>query len=236
MNKEKALIVIEQLKDYAEQCRMGLVIVGSVAYRSALKHPDNFELCDDLDCIFVYKTISDVRPSDFIDQSLIDSATQKLGQDCDLFATKKVIEGIKVSIDYVSLSYLQTLSEAPLDGISKYRFKLTDAVEVPDHIYCGWYGQELNYTKTWTTHGKFRIYKLPIHIYASCQFFAGVLLTKFLFNPVILKSVGSQQNHIRSIQCNTIRSCPSGGSPINFYWKKTNFSEETKQFITERMV
>ena len=81
MDKDKALAIITKLKEFAEAHHMGLIIVGSVAYRNALKHPENFSLCDDLDCIFVYETITDVQSSFFADQLLIDTATRLLGQE-----------------------------------------------------------------------------------------------------------------------------------------------------------
>ncbi len=231
MEADAALNVIDALKAYAAGNHAGLIIVGSVAYRNALSNPANFPSCDDLDCILVYDDISALKDFPYIDTCFFESAESALGVQCDMFATKNVIGGVKVSFDFVSLSYLHVLSGEALDGSNKYRMKLTDSVEVPDHVYCDWFGNQISYHKEQIPFSTFRIYKLPIHLYADGVFVPGVLLTKYLYNPAVILSVGAQDDYINRIQMNVARNCPKGGSMYNFFFKRYDFSDETKQFL-----
>lgn len=235
MKQDSALEVINKLKEFAVKCNSGLIIVGSVAYRSAMIHPELFRFCDDIDCVFVYKTISDLKVSEFVDEALIEVADGTLSEKCDLFATKKVINGIKLSIDFVSLSYLDALSKTTFDGENKYRYKLTDSEEVSLHTYCDWFGNTFDFIKEFFTYQKYRIYKLPTHLYLNGAFFAGVLLTKLLFNPIVLCSVENQDEYVKLIQKNVCVNCPENGNVVNLYWKNKNFSNETIKFISEGM-
>lgn len=58
-----------------------------------------------------------------------------------------------VSADFVSGDYLKNLAAEKIADVSKYRRKLTNAIEVPDNVYTNFYGQRTTYHKVWEITG-----------------------------------------------------------------------------------
>ena len=231
MDANDALAVIDNLRNYAFSKHLGLLLIGSVAYRSALSNNHIFSQCHDIDCIFIYETLNSLEECPFINERLYNMASQALVNDCDLFSTKKVIRSIQVSLDFVSIDYLCNLADEPITNQHKYRRKLTDAHETKQHIYCDYYGNRICFNKKYVQYRGFRIYKLPIHLFENNNFFPGVLLTKYLYNPVTLVSIKKQNTAITKIQRQVAERCPVGSSMCNFYYRNCDFSSETRDFL-----
>lgn len=231
MNINKALDVIKMMQEWAINKKLSIIIAGSVGYRSALLRNSELEKCDDIDCIFIYDDISQVSESPFYDKKFYDAAINTIPFKADMFSAKTEISGIKISADFVSSDYLKKLSSEEISGISKYRLKLTNAIEVPDNVYCNFYGEQTCYHKVWEEYQGYRIYKLPIHLFVNDVFFPGVLLSKYLFNPTCVEVKTNHEELIHSIQKKIKKYCPSDGSLCNAYYKCGNFSEETRNFL-----
>ena len=226
-----ALYIIDSLKNFALDKHIGLLIVGSVGYRSALYNTCMFELCDDIDCIFIYENISTLAECPYLDEKFYTMATHMLGNTCDLFATKKIIRGIQVSIDFISADYLRQLATEPIDGQDKFRRKLTDSFESKQHIYSDHHGNRIYFEKSYIQCQTYRVYSLPIHLFKNGAFYPGVLLGKYLYNPVTAASIKGQNAILLQIQKNVAKVCPKDGDMCNSYYKNSNFSDETRTFL-----
>ena len=236
MNQYHALKVIEHMKEWALLHGLSLLIVGSVGYRSALTKHSELEKCDDIDCIYIYDDISQVAESPFFDDKFYQTVCQAVPHKADMFSAKITTEDIKLSVDFVSSDYLKTLSLEEISNVSKYRRKLTNAVEVPDNIYCNFYSQRTTYHKIWEDYQEYRIYRLPIHLFVDDVFFPGVLLSKYLFNPAAIVLRKPHQEPVYFIQQKMKEYCPADGSWCNAYYKCSDFSEETKTFLQDKKI
>lgn len=236
MNQHQALKVIEYMKKWALLHELSLLIVGSIGYRSALIRNSEIEKCDDIDCIYIYDNIFQVAESPFFDNNFYQTVCKGIPYKADMFSVKITIEGVELSIDFVSSDYIKALSCEEISNVSKYRRKLTNAVEVPDNIYCNFYAQKTTYHKIWEDYQGYRIYQLPIHLFVNGVFFPGVLLSKYLFNPAVIVLHESHQKSISSIQRRMKEYCPADGSWCNAYYKCSDFSKETKSFLEDRKI
>jgi len=234
MNECKALQTIEMMKEWAQINELSYIVAGSIGYRSALIRNSELKECDDIDCIFIYDDIAQISESPFYDMDFYSVACNSVPYKADMFSSKVVIDEIKISADFISLDYLKKLSSEEIDGNSKYRFKLTNAVEVPDNIYCDFYGRKTCYHKVWENYHGYRIYKLPIHLFIGEVFFQGALLSKFVFNPSIIVSNEVHRHYVSLIQKKVKQYCPKDGSLCNAYYKCADFSEETRKFLGEK--
>lgn len=234
MNKNNALKVISNMKEWALRADTSLLMAGSVGYRSALIRNEEFEKCDDMDCIFIYDDLSQISDCPFFNQDFYQVVCESIPCRADMFSVKITIEDIKISADFVSRDYLTTLSLESIEDISKFRLKLTNAIEVPDNVYTNFYGNKTTYHKIWEDYQGYRIYKLPIHLFVENVFFPGVLLSKYLFNPSSIVLNAEHGHLIEAIQREIMDYCPADGSLCNAYYKCYDFSEETKRFLKSR--
>ena len=234
MDAQQAAETIHEMRTYAENKGLGLLLAGSAGYRSVLLHPSQFAACDDLDGIFIYDKIDALEQCPYLSAAFLRTAAQAVGKDCDMFSTKTARNQIKLSLDFVSLSYLQSLGEEPVNGQPVCRVKLTDAEEKNFNRYCDCFGREIVYQKPCAPYNGYRLYTLPIYLYDSGNFFPGVLLNKYLYNPACLCSVGNQESCVRRIQERVRDACPPGGSVENTCYHKQAFSVETRNFLEAR--
>ena len=231
MNPKDALMIIDAMKDWTIKQNLSLIIVGSVGYRSALIHPENFENCDDIDCIFIYNDIKQISGCPIVGDSFFQTACDTIPGRSDMFTVKAERNGIRLSADFVSSKYLHALADEEITGETKYRLKLTNAIEVPDNEYRNFYGDKTVYRKTWISYQNYRIYRLPIHYFVNGVFFPGVLFSKYIFNPTSIVLNNDHQNDINMIQCRMKAYCPPDGSLLCAYRKASSFSSETKAFL-----
>ena len=54
MDAKLAELVLKEMEEYADRAHSTLIVFGSVAYKSALLHPERLSSCDDIDCVFIY--------------------------------------------------------------------------------------------------------------------------------------------------------------------------------------
>lgn len=239
MKIENALHIIKNMTEIAQEKNLGLLLVGSAGYRSVLLHPEALDLCDDIDCVFIYNALEQLRGIPYITENLLEYAFSLLKtQKADMFSTKLVLKEIKISADFISEEYLLQLAHEYPSGISTFRKKLTDAVEKPENIYCSISGNKKRYQKPCEECGAYRIYQLPIHWYSEGEYYPGVLLNKLLYNPSVIQTTPEQRELIRKIQksvsdyCNSLPSdIPPGKRVYQTAYRKENFSEETIQFL-----
>ena len=180
MDKLKLENVIENIKSRCKISKVNFIIVGSIAYRIG----ETYDTCDDLDCVIVYDSIDKLNSFQYINKNLLKTAKYLLdNKKIDLFATKLKIDNIKVSMDFISIDYLEKLSKSTPKGYSEFLKKLTDAEELSTNDYYNFYGEKLIYNKIKYTVNEFNVYRLPKFIYENNKFFTGVLYNKFLHNP-----------------------------------------------------
>ncbi len=234
MKTEKALHLLDELKKYAREKHLGCLIVGSVGYRSAILKNEEFEKCDDIDCIFVYDDIDSLENCPYLKKSFLTTAKQYLAEGkADMFSTKLFVHDIQISADFISYEYLLKLPSEPFDGVSKYRIKLTDAVEKVTNIYRSFWGDEIIYQKGVEDHGDHRLYKLPIHYYDSGIFYPGVLLNKFLYNPYPLEADNRIRKAVDDIFVAVKQYCPNGGSILQTSYRNEHFSDDSRKYVME---
>ena len=231
MNPDNALKTISNMKEWGLRKNISLLLVGSVGYRSALLHPEMLKYCDDIDCIFIYDDIMQIAGCPILDERFFETACDTIPSSADMFAVKAERNGIRISADFVSGRYLHELGKEQITGESKFRLKLTNATEVPDNVYCNFYGERTTYHKICYQYSDYRIYKLPIHYFMEGVFFPGVLFSKYVFNPTAIIMHETHQSDIAVIQTIARKLCPSDGSLCLAYHRATDFSEETKAFL-----
>lgn len=234
MNPDQALKTVNSMKKWAIKQDLSLLIVGSVGYRSALFHTECLEECDDLDCILIYDDIRQIAGCPIVDDSFYQLVCRTIDHQADMFTVKSEQNGIRLSVDFVSGKYLHVIANEEITGESKFRLKLTNAVEVPDNVYCNFYGEQTTYHKTWIPYQEYRIYKLPIHYFVGDTFFPGVLFSKYIFNPTLVVICEHHKQDINAIQKRIKDYCPADGSLCRAYYKASAFSAETKAFLEER--
>lgn len=234
MNKYIAKNIFKNFSLYAEKEKISFFLVGSLGYKNILKNENKMELCDDIDCIFIYDDINSLKNFKYLSSELFNKAQNLiLNKQIDMFSNKFYIEGIQISADYISKKYLQELLEENIEGVNKFRKKLTDSKEKNENIYCNIFGETFSYIKSYEELDKYRIYKLPIHLFVNDKFYPGVLLNKFLYNPLCLVD-----NDVESIIKEILKKiefyCKKKGdnaSVYNTFYKKEVLSEEEKIYL-----
>lgn len=242
MESGNALHIIEQMRDYVKSVGLSLMIVGSVGYRSAMLHPKQFAFCDDIDCIFIYSDLHELMQCPYLDAEYLRNIEFYLqcGK-ADMFSTKCEVDSVKLSPDFISRDYLRRLSQEEISGKSKFRIKLTNAVEVESHIYCNFWGGQICFQKNYKIESGYRFYRLPIHLFVKGSFYPGVLLSKYLYNPTLVCVTDEEKAWIDRIQFTVQEACrrmaagdPSASVRNTAYpSRRTAFSEETETFLRE---
>lgn len=177
------------LTDYCNKNSLNLITVGSVAYAKGLETSK----CDDLDCIIVYNFIDELKNSSFLNKTFLKSCKTALkNKEIDLFATKFKILNIPISLDFVSLDYLDNICSIPINNSSIYFKKMTDAEEKPLNYYYGLNGELFTYKKIKENKEGYNVYTLPKHMYINGIFYTGVLMNKLIECPDI-SQVNNQQ-------------------------------------------
>lgn len=232
MNKKIAKEILEKFSSYAEKEELSLFIVGSLGYKNAYQDENKLEMCDDIDCIFIYNDINSLNNFEFLSSKFLNEAKKLLlNNKIDMFSNKFYIEGIQISADYISKKYLQKLLEEKIENIDKFRKKLTDSVEKNKNMYCNIFGEMTTYIKSYEELNEYRVYKLPIHLFINQKFYPGVLLNKFLYNPICLINNGKDKDLIKEIFNQINMYCQSqgnGASIYNTFYKKENLLKEEK--------
>ena len=241
MDAKLAELVLKEMEEYADRAHSTLIVVGSVAYKSALLHPERLSSCDDIDCVFIYEDIASLWPCPYLATNFYQKVISDIAvHAADMFSTKIFIRGIRISADFVSVEYLKNMADDPIDGTSKYRIKVTDAIEKDTNTYRNFWGGEITYKKVWKEKNGVRYYKLPIHLFVGERFYPGVLMNKFLYNPSWLRSEEGHKALIRAIQQQVLSLCElcseECGQPLsvaNTFYRPTEFSAETISFLNE---
>lgn len=172
--------VISKIRHACLKCGVNLVVVGSVAYTKG----GDMNECDDLDSVVIYDDIKKLHDFEYIDKRLYDSAVEALKEkEIDLFATKLQINGIKISLDFISINYFEKLARCIPSGNSKMLHKMTDAEECPTNDYYSFLGNQFIYTKEKYINRNLNVYILPQFLYYKNLFFSGVLYNKFIHAP-----------------------------------------------------
>ena len=235
MDKLKLENAIDNIKSVCKINQVNFIIVGSIAYKIGESYDD----CDDLDCIIVYDSIEKLDYFPYINRSLLDAAKDLLyNEKVDLFATKFEIDDVKISMDFISIDYLENLAKSTPKGYSEMLNKLTDAEEFPTNEYYNFYGDKLIYNKIKYCINGFNVYKLPKFIYDNGKFYTGVLYNKFLDNAkdefiidkkiVILKEM-LIKNYAKYYQEQKLINPNLDIKKAIRNWEK--FSQESKKFI-----
>ena len=240
MNALEGIHVIKELKNIADRNGLSLVIVGSIGYRDAILDPSQLEKCDDIDCIFIYKNLEDMRNIPYISKRFYSIASEMIqSKKADMISNKFYLGDIQISADYVSENYLKKLSEEKIIGNSKYRKKITDSNEKENNIYRNFWGQEIVYNKPCEViASKYRIYTLPIHYFVEEKMYPGVLLNKYLYNPQIIYDVGEHEQLIKRIQiriqdyCEMITKISGNNAQIS---KSLYKSEFVKKYVIDKI-
>lgn len=231
MNKQIAKNIFKNFSLYAKKEKISFFLVGSLGYKNVFKNENKMELCDDIDCIFIYDDINSLKNFKYLSSELFNKAQNLiLNKQIDMFSNKFYIKGIQISADYISRKYLQELLEEDIEGINKFRKKLTDSKEKNENTYCNIFGETLTYIKICEELNKYRIYKLPIHLFVNNKFYPGVLLNKFLYNPLCLVDNNSE-SLVKEILKKIELYCKKEGdnaSVYNTFYKKEVLSEEEK--------
>lgn len=197
--REIADLVIRECSDRDITC----ITVGSISYTEALFIPEAAEYCEDFDLIVIYDDVEKLNGWKLLNDDFLEcsKAALRCGE-ADLFATKAVIKGVNLSVDFVSDEYLRRISLEEYTGYNKYRRKLSDAIE---NNLCltsfNFEGKPLTYAKEIIPFYKYNIYILPIHLFDKGIFYGGVLINKLLNYPLVLCSYKNiTENHIKRIQ------------------------------------
>lgn len=240
MKIENAQTLIREMRCYAKQADVSLLAVGSVGYKSALLHPEILPSCDDLDCIFIYKTPQALDQCPYMKPGYW-KAVQQLLEDrtADMVSTKLTVHGIRISADFVSREYLWALIKESFTGENRFRVKATDAVENSINTYCSFDAKQLVYQKPCRElPGGIRLYTLPTQLYQEGGFYPGVLLNKFLYNPAEIRMQPEDRVLVRMLQSAVAEFCRRQsahtgvpGSVVNTAYRKEDFSAETQQFL-----
>lgn len=239
MIAQEAINAIRGMEKYAELNYLGLILVGSVGYRCAYSNPENFELCDDLDCIFVYHHIDQLAECPYISGQYYSEMKKQLEKkSVDMISTKTKIGGIHISADFISLDYMRNLANEVIDGTNKYRFKLTDAVEIDEHVYSDFWGDTVVYKKSFLVlEENLRIYKLPIHYFCNNRFYGGVLFNKLIHHPFLQNSIEDMSEIHRLLLKNLhdyflmVKKEDSNISILNNSIKRMDFHADSLEFM-----
>lgn len=232
MEKKIAKKILEKFSVFSKKEKVSFFVVGSLGYRNAIEKQSKMELCDDIDCIFVYNNIDSLEKFEYLSPSFLNEAKKLILNDkIDMFSNKFYIENVQISADYISKEYLERLAAEKIENVNKFRRKLTDSIEKLENRYCNIYGEKVTYTKSYEVLDDYRIYKLPIHLFINKIFYPGVLLNKFIYNPVCLVNYDNIRDLVQSITKNIELYCKqigNGACIYNTFYRKEDLSREEK--------
>ena len=171
---------INNIEEFCKEKFLNLVIIGSVAYKGL----NEKEIYGDLDCIIIYDNLDKIEGSPFLNPNFFEVVKESvLSKTVDLFATKLMINDVKVSLDFVDIDYLKNMINSGFKENEVLLRKLTDAEEYPYNDYYNFKGEKYIYEKIKEKKDKYNIYILPKYLKINGDFFSGVLHNKFIHNP-----------------------------------------------------
>lgn len=243
MDYNSALKVIELLRTYCISSRLGLYMAGSVAYTGALSDPASFSQCDDIDSIFIYNRLTQLENCPFFKvKSVYRLATRLLESgEADMFSSKSVIDGIRLSADFISLDYFNELADEPFQPSDSFRIKLTDSREKPSNEYGSFNGSRYIYHKKPHPYEDCFLYKLPIRIYEKGEYYTGALYNKFIHNPaplVRIAGMDSAHNRLLGRYARHFHNCAAknpSASLMSAMLFKDRFSQGTNAFLEKHI-
>ncbi|MDD3322173.1 MAG: hypothetical protein PHS59_12100 [Paludibacter sp.] len=229
--------VLDSLRKICCEKKLNLVIVGSVAYKDNFSYED----CDDLDCVIIYDDIEKIESLNFVKYNLYIEALKALNdQKIDLFATKFKLNGIAISMDFISIEYFEKLSNSIPNGMSELLNKMTDAEEKPTNDYYNFYGEKHIYNKPKFCIQELNVYKLPKFLYYGSFLYPGVLYNKFLHAPkfeiIVNQEISQLHNQLIKNYSNCFIDIKKDNPRMDVFKsirKWDEFSEESKQIIKE---
>lgn len=191
MDSKKALNIIYDMREFCERRRLGLFIVGSAAYTSAIDKPGQFCNCDDLDCVFVYNSLTQLDSCRYLrDVELLAAAENLIAAGrINMFSSKLTIDNIHVSADFISIPYLEGLANEPFTEDDTFTVKLADTIEKPENEYASFTGSRYVFRKSPIPNGAFILYRLPIHLWKNGEHYTGALYNKFIHHPRMLVEI-----------------------------------------------
>lgn len=171
---------IKNIEEFCKEKFLNLVIIGSVAYKGL----NEKEIYGDLDCIIIYDNFDKIEGSPFLNPNFFEVVKESvLSKTVDLFATKLMINDVKVSLDFIDINYLKNMINSGFKQNEVLLRKLTDAEEYPYNDYYNFKGEKHIYEKIKEKKDKYNIYILPKYLKIDGDFFSGVLHNKFIHNP-----------------------------------------------------
>ncbi|MDR1871484.1 MAG: hypothetical protein LBS60_06090 [Deltaproteobacteria bacterium] len=188
MDKNKILFIIDKIHNFAKKSDTDLIIVGSVAhtYDGGRNISNNETEPDDLDCIFVYSDIVQLKNHPLVSANTLTYYIEnKTELALDLLSVKQTVNNINISADFISIEYLRQLSQEPYNGASFFRRKLNDSEENESNDYYDFAGNMYHYIKPHKKTSLWNIYTLPTKLFINGIFFPGVLLNKFIHSPIL---------------------------------------------------
>ena len=171
---------IKNIEEFCKEKFLNLVIIGSVAYKGL----NEKEIYGDLDCIIIYDNLDKIEGSPFLNPNFFEVVKESvLSKTVDLFATKLMINDVKVSLDFIDINYLKNIINSGFKQNEVLLRKLTDAEEYPYNDYYNFKGEKYIYEKVKEKKDEYNIYILPKYLKINGDFFSGVLHNKFIHNP-----------------------------------------------------
>lgn len=179
-NYKEILNALYKIETVCKKCKLNFIIVGSVAYKGLNKT----KKYGDLDCVVVYDNINKLEDFNFLDKKFYAFAKKELKiNNIDLFATKFLIEDVKVSMDFISIDYLKVMKESDFELENIFLKKMNNVKELPFNDYYSFKGEKYNYRKKEIKISEYIIYVLPKYLRIHKVFYSGVLHNKFIHNP-----------------------------------------------------
>lgn len=196
MIAQNAFAILNSMQCHCKKKKLGLLIVGSVAYSGALLSPGIFSQCDDIDCVFVYNDLEQLEDCPFFHSpDLFPCARRHLANGtADMFSSKPILEDIQISADFISMSYLARLAAEKFEHNDSFRVKLTDTKEKPDNEYRSFTGKSYVFHKNPINLDNLFFYSLPIRLWKNNEYYTGALYNKFIHNPRLLVEVPGLSN------------------------------------------
>ena len=171
---------INYMEEFCKERLLNLVIIGSVAYKGLNER----EIYGDLDCIIIYDDLNKIEGSPFLNSNFFEIIKESIAsKTIDLFATKLMLNDVKVSLDFVDINYLKNMINSGFKENEVLLRKLTDAEEYPFNDYYNFKGEKYIYEKVKEKKDEYNIYILPKYLKINGDFFSGVLHNKFIHNP-----------------------------------------------------
>ena len=171
---------INYMEEFCKERLLNLVIIGSVAYKGLNER----EIYGDLDCIIIYDDLNKIEGNPFLNSNFFEVIKESIAsKTIDLFATKLMINDVKVSLDFIDINYLKNMINSGFKENEILLRKLTDAEEYPYNDYYNFKGEKYIYEKIKEKKDEYNIYILPKYLKIDEDFFSGVLHNKFIHNP-----------------------------------------------------